>query len=102
VDVAYEGGVWYLVCRNSWGMSFGDQGFFKLPEGRGSNRGTPDDAQVLLLLRQLPPTPSSAIGGDGASLRLPAGMIIEVPVSAEVVPATKCPGGVCPVPGRRR
>jgi hypothetical protein len=96
VDVALEGGVWYLVCRNSWGMTFGDQGFFKLPEGRGPNRGTPDDAQVVLLLRQLPPTATSAIGSEGASLR-PLRKT-EVPESAEV--SGGCADGSCPAGSR--
>lgn len=34
-----------LILRNSWGKSFGDNGFFTLPEGHGRNKGTPDQGQ---------------------------------------------------------
>jgi hypothetical protein len=47
-DFEQQGGVNYMVERNSWGMDYGDQGFFKLPEGRGSNHAGPDDAQAIL------------------------------------------------------
>ena len=42
-----ENGKPYLILRNSWGQ-FEDNGFFLLPEGRGKNTGTPDDAQAIL------------------------------------------------------
>ncbi len=50
VGLAQKDGKWYLILRNSWGDSYGDKGFFLLPEGRGSNRGTPDDAQAVLYM----------------------------------------------------
>jgi hypothetical protein len=50
VDLEQKNGTWYMVERNSWGMDYGDQGFFPLPEGRGSNHAGPDDAQVILSL----------------------------------------------------
>ncbi|MCK9459637.1 MAG: hypothetical protein M0R80_08365 [Proteobacteria bacterium] len=50
VGLEQKDGKWYLILRNSWGDSYGDKGFFKLPEGRGSNRGTPDDAQAVFYM----------------------------------------------------
>ncbi len=47
VGLEYQNGKYYLVIRNSWG-EYEDHGFFLLPEGRGSKRGTPDDAQAIL------------------------------------------------------
>jgi hypothetical protein len=49
-DLDYKNGVWYMIERNSWGMDYGDQGFYKLPEGGGSNHAGPDDAQAVLLM----------------------------------------------------
>ncbi len=49
VGIEQKGTVWYLILRNSWG-EYEDHGFFLLPEGKGSNKGTPDDAQAILAL----------------------------------------------------
>lgn len=38
------------VFRNSWGEDWQDKGFFVMPEGGGSNQGTPDDAQAILMV----------------------------------------------------
>lgn len=50
VGVEQQNGKWYLVLRNSWGSDYGDNGFFKLVEGTGSNQGTPNDAQAVLYM----------------------------------------------------
>jgi len=90
VGLDFSAGVWYLIERNSWGGEYGDQGFFKLREGHGSNRAGPDDAQVILWLGPQP------VGGDGASLKPLTRVTIEVPVSADVCPVEGgCPGGGC-------
>jgi hypothetical protein len=47
VGLQIDNGKPYLILRNSWG-EFEDHGFFLLPEGSGSNKGTPDDAQGIL------------------------------------------------------
>lgn len=47
VGLDQKGGKYYLVLRNSWG-DYEDHGFFLLPEGKGKNKGTPDDAQAIL------------------------------------------------------
>jgi hypothetical protein len=47
LGLEYQNGKYYLILRNSWG-EYEDHGFFLLPEGRGPNRGTPDDAQAIL------------------------------------------------------
>jgi hypothetical protein len=51
VGLEQKGGTYYLILRNSWG-EFEDHGFFLLPEGSGRNKGTPDDAQVILSVQQ--------------------------------------------------
>jgi hypothetical protein len=50
VDIDSNGKV-YGIFRNSWGADYGDNGFFKMPEGHGSQRGTPDDAQAVLMMK---------------------------------------------------
>ena len=51
VGLELKNGVYYGVFRNSWGSSYGDDGFFLMREGSGSNRATPDDAQALLMMK---------------------------------------------------
>jgi len=70
----YSDGVWYLEERNSWGMDYGTQGFFKLREGNGRNQAGPNDAQVILWLGA-----KAELSSDGASL----------------APVGSCPDGKC-------
>jgi len=88
VGLDYVDGTWYLIERNSWGMSFGDQGFFKLREGFGRNQAGPDDAQVILWL-----------GRTAQSVNVPASVEIINPAC----PTGQCPTSVRqPIFGRRR
>lgn len=79
-DIQQEAsGKYSIICRNSWGdeWSDGDNGFFAMPEGKG----TPDDAQAVMLVNAESP-PAKANG---------------VPVTIDVRP---CPSGTCPLLGR--
>jgi len=87
----YSDGVWYLEERNSWGMDYGQQGFFKLREGGGRNQAGPDDGQSILWIGA-----KAKLGGDGASLKPLTKITIDVPVTAEVA----CPSGNCGRGGR--
>lgn len=49
-DLKQENGKWYMIERNSWGMDYGDEGFFILPEGRGNNQEGPDGAQAIMYM----------------------------------------------------
>lgn len=94
VGVEYKNGVYYGVFRNSWGSSYGDDGFFLMPEGRGSNKGTPDDAQALMMMVSPDFVARKAkVGSDGASLK-PLHQI-KVPVEVEVKDDSSCPDGRC-------
>lgn len=44
VGVDIENGEYFLILRNSWGNSYGDRGFFKLPKAKQN----PNDAQAVL------------------------------------------------------
>jgi hypothetical protein len=68
------------VFLNSWGLDWGDQGYFKETLGRGY--GVINDAQALLHM----------LAGQGVQV----GRTIHVPVSAVVVPASPCDSGQCP------
>ena len=43
VDIVWKDGQWFVLCMNSWGASYGEQGLFLLREGKG----TPDDCQAI-------------------------------------------------------
>ena len=97
VGIDLQDGKVYGVYRNSWGDDWtgGDLGYFLLPEGSGSQRGTPDDAQAVLMMK----------AGLTSAIREAADTTVEVHGEI-VVERSRGDGPVrgscptCPSPGR--
>jgi hypothetical protein len=45
--VRHNAGRYEILLRNSWGASYGDNGYFWLAEGRGRGEGTPDWTTIV-------------------------------------------------------
>jgi hypothetical protein len=50
LQAQYKDGKFWLLMRNSWGSSYGDNGYFWMAEGYGSGLATPDGAFGLRVM----------------------------------------------------